>query len=320
MKNVDLSVCIVNWNAIKYLPVCLESIMNCTKGINYEIIIHDNDSKDGSVALLECNYPIVHVLANKNNLGFAAGNNIASKAANGRYILYLNPDTELRTNAFEGMVRFMDRNPEYGAIGCKLENSDGTIQYTCARTFPTPFNQFCYLAMINRLFPRSKLFSSIELEYWDHNDSRDIDCISGACLLVRKEVNDSIGGFDENIFMYGEDVDICYRIRDLGYKIYYLATERIAHYGGKSSAQVQSNHFSTILQRYSNYYFIKKTYGIVRATNYRIAVCIGSLFRILLVLIYNIGNILKGKQAETVLFRKYKALFHWSFFLGRPKA
>jgi len=319
MINVDLSVCIVNWNAIKYLPISLDSIMACSTGINYEIIIHDNASSDGSVALLESDYPMVRVLANNNNVGFAAGNNIASKAANGRYILYLNPDTELRTNAFEGMVRFMDQNPEYGAIGCKLENGDGTIQYTCARTFPTPFNQFCYLAMINRLFPRSKLLSSVELEYWDHNNSRDIDCISGACLLVRKEVNDCIGGFDENIFMYGEDVDICYRIRDLGYKIYYLATERIVHYGGKSSGQIQLNHFSTILQRFSNYYFLKKTYGIVRATNYRIAVGIGSLIRIILVSIYNTGKILKGKQPESFIFHKYKALFHWSLFLSRPK-
>jgi GT2 family glycosyltransferase len=320
MINVDLSVCIVNWNGIKYLPICIDSIMTCTEGINYEIIIHDNASSDGSVALLESDYPMVRVLANNNNVGFASGNNIASKVANGRYILYLNPDTELRTNALEGMVRFMDQNPEYGAIGCKLENSDGTIQYTCARTFPTPFNQFCYLAMINRLFPSSKIFSSVEIEYWDHNNSRDIDCISGACLLVRKEVNDIIGGFDENIFMYGEDVDICYRIRDLGYKIYYLATERIVHYGGKSSDQIQSNNFSTILQRHSNYYFLNKTYGIVRATNYRVSVGVGSLIRLIYALIYNIGKLLQGKQAEFVLFRKYKALFQWSLFLGQPKA
>jgi GT2 family glycosyltransferase len=121
------------------------------------------------------------------------------------------------------MFVYLEKNAEFGAVGCKLINSDGQIQFTCGRTFPTPFNQFILLSMLNKLFPQSRHLSTVEMNYWDHTDSREIDCLSGACIMARKNIIDTLNGFDENYFMYAEDVDLCYRIKKESWKIYYLA-------------------------------------------------------------------------------------------------
>jgi GT2 family glycosyltransferase len=196
----------------------------------------------------------------------------------------LNPDTELVTNAIYGMKKFLDAHLDYGAVGCRLVYADGRIQFVCARAFPTPFRQFCYLSLLEKIFPKAALFSSIEMRYWDHQNNSDIDCLSGACILARKEIVDELKGFDENLFMYAEDVDLCYRIKEAGWKIYYLYEDVILHYGGSSSKKTDRKYFSTLLQRESNYYFHQKHYGENRAKEYLFAVLIGSLFRIFVVL------------------------------------
>ena len=170
---MDLSVCIVNWNTKELLKKCINSIYDKTIGINFEVIIVDNASQDGSVEMLKKEIPQCVTIASNDNLGFAKANNLAVKKATGKYILFLNPDTELKTNALVGMMKFMEQNVKCGAIGCKLINIDGSIQFTCARKFPTPFNKFCFLAMIDRIFPKCKFISSTEMGYWDHLDSRE---------------------------------------------------------------------------------------------------------------------------------------------------
>lgn len=319
MHDIDLSVCIVNWNSRNYLTACLESIEEKTTGINYEIIILDNASTDGSQIYLKkyCSKNIL--IFSHTNLGFSKGNNIASKYARGRYLLFLNPDTELVTNAFYGMVRFLDRNQEFGAIGCMVKNEDGSIQYTCARDYPTPFNQFSYLSMLYRLFPRNKMFSTVELNFWDHKDSREINCLSGACMMIRRDLNNVLCGFDESIFMYGEDVDLCYRIKRKGYKLYYLASEEIIHYGGKSSSQLKLSHYSFISQRCSSYYFIKKSFGLSQANMFRVAVAFGCVIRIFVVGIISIMKMIIGDKTYMDQVSKYINLFRWSMCPGRPK-
>ena len=196
-------------------------------------------------------------LIESENVGFAKGNNKAVKEAIGKYILYLNPDTELVTNALYGMYQFLEHNVSFGAAGCKLTHRNGIIQYECARTFPTIFNEIYHFFFLNRIFSKSKTFSSSELDYWDHQNSTSVDCLSGACMMVRKIIIDKLGGFDESTFMFSEDLDLCYRILKDDRKIYYLATEVIIHNQG-SSTHKKNKSFTIIMQKQSISYFITK--------------------------------------------------------------
>jgi hypothetical protein len=310
-NKIDVSVCIVNWNTGKLLDNCIRSIKEKTRGLSYEIIIVDNNSSDNSVSMIKSNHPECVLIESGKNLGFAKGNNEAVKKASGRYILYLNPDTELITNALCGMYRFLEVNADFGAVGCTLITSEGKIQFTCARTFPTPLNQFSLLAMLNRLFPRSKNLSTIEMGYWDHADSREVDCLSGACIMARHAIVETLRGFDEEYFMYAEDVDLCYRIRKGSWKIYYLAEERIFHHEGASSKKKTNRHFSSLMQRASNFYFLKKNFGYKTALEFKVAVGVGSIIR-LSALVLLTPFLVASKRMSTDIFSKYFNLLLWS--------
>lgn len=312
LNNIAVSVCIVNWNTRNLLYKCVQSIRTLTRGVNYEIIIVDNDSKDNSIALVKKYCPECIIVESRENLGFGKGNNKAVRKASGKYIFYLNPDTELITNAIYKMYKCLEDNGTYGAVGVRLVGPDGKIQFTCARTFPTPFRQFSYLSMLNRLFPNSRMLSAVEMDYWDHSDSREVDCISGACIMVRKEIVDQLNGFDENIFMYAEDVDLCFRIKERGWKIYYLATELIFHHEGASSKKRADRYFSTVMQRESNYYFLSKHFGRGVALKYKIAVCLGSLIRLFLIIISAPSIISGSKRMIIDIFGKYMNILLWA--------
>jgi GT2 family glycosyltransferase len=313
---IDVSICIVNWNTEELLKKCIKSVKEKTTGLTYEVIIVDNNSQDDSVQMVKLEYPECQIIESKRNLGFAKGNNEAVKKASGKYILYLNPDTELITNAIYGMYLFLEKNTDFGAVGCKLVDVDGQIQFTCARTFPTPFNQFSLLAMLNKLFPRSVKLSTVEMSYWDHADSREIDCLSGACIMARKHIIDTLNGFDEKIFMYAEDVDLCFRIRKEAGRIYYLAAESICHHEGASTKKRPKKHFGAIMQRTSNYYFLTKHFGHVKALEFKAAVGLGSIVRLFALIFLSLVFI--GSQPEKVspgVFGKYFNLFLWSIGL-----
>jgi len=319
---MDLSICIVNWNTEKLLRQCLSSIYKKTHGVSFEIIVVDNASQDGSVEMLKKEFPQCKIILSNHNLGFSKANNLAIKQARGKYILFLNPDTKLKTQAITSMIRFLEENPSYGAVGCKLLNKDDSIQFTCARKFPTPFNQFCFLALLDRVFPSSKFFSSPEIKYWDHLKSRDVDCLSGACIMTRKEIIDRLGGFNENYFMYAEDIELCYRIQKNAWRIYYLGQEEIFHFSGSSSNQRGEDFFSAIMQQDSNYKFMKDNYGTSQATEFRILVFIGSIIRLVLVgLLLPTSLIYKKYQKEISVysFKKYFNLLLWTITVKPPE-
>jgi GT2 family glycosyltransferase len=319
-NHIDVSICIVNWNTRELLLRCIRSIKDKTSGVKYEIVIVDNNSGDDSVQTVKSQYPDCLVVESKKNLGFAKGNNVAVKEASGKYILYLNPDTELITNAIYGMFFFLEKHDDFGAVGCKLIGMDGNIQFTCARTFPSPFNQFSFLVMLDRLFPRSKFFSTIEMHYWDHRESRQIDCLSGACIMARKEIIDTLNGFDENLFMYAEDVDLCYRIQKGPWKIYYLAEESIYHHEGASSKKKLNRHFNAVMQRASNHYFLAKHFGRIKAIEYRLAVGVGSLVRLFVLIFLSPVLFLSAPGRERAgVFGRYYNLLLWSMGLQGVK-
>ena len=232
---MDLSIIIVNYNVKEFLQNLLHSIDKAAQNITHEIIIVDNASDDGSIEFLQQKFPKVKLIINKENLGFGKANNIGMKVARGRYFLLLNPDTLLSENLLQEMTTFLDKTIEAGMAGCKILNPDGTLQLACRRSFPGPWTSFCKVTGLSTLFPKRKIFAHYNLTYLDENQTYEVDAISGSFMMMRKEVYEKTGGFDEDFFMYGEDLDLCYRIQKEGYKVFYVHSAQIIHYKGEST-------------------------------------------------------------------------------------
>src|SRR3990167_2013303 len=264
---MDLSIVIVNWNARDYLRKCLESIYGNSEALALEIFVVDNGSSDGSAEMLREKFPNVMLIENKGNPGFGAANNQALKVCASDLVLMLNPDTEVSAGALASMANFLRQNAKAGAVGAKLLNADKTIQLTCARNFPTILSEFFWLTTLVRRFPGNRIIGGYLMSYWDHNDKREVDCLSGACIMARLEVLRKLGYFDEDYFIYGEDVDLCYRIKKAGWQIWYLPEAEITHYGGGSSRGIAEA--AAILDRIAIKTFFMKHRGILTAAGYR---------------------------------------------------
>ncbi len=231
----DLSIIVVNYNVKEFLLNMLDSVRKAAKTISAEIIVVDNASDDGSIESIKEKFPSVKLIVNKKNIGFGAANNIAMMHASGKYFIIINPDTIVREDTFIKMISFFEANPAVGIAGCKVLNSDGTLQLACRRGFPGPWTSFTKVMGLSTLFPKSKLFARYNLTYLDENKTYEVDAVSGAFMMMRKEVYDRIGGFDQEFFMYGEDLDLCYRTQQAGYKVYYVHSTEIIHYKGEST-------------------------------------------------------------------------------------
>ncbi len=232
---MDLSIIIVNYNVKELIDQALVSIKRACESIQSEIFVVDNASTDGSAELIKRKHPDVELIANYQNNGFAAANNQALKMAQGRYILLINPDTIVQEDTFFVIIEFLKKHPECGMLGCKILNPDGSLQLTCRRSFPTPWVALTKIVGLSKLFPKSKLFARYNLTYLDPDETYEVEAISGSFMFFRREVIDDVGLLDESFFMYGEDLDWCYRIREAGWKIYYLSTTKIIHFKGESS-------------------------------------------------------------------------------------
>jgi len=229
-KKIDLSIIIVNYNTKNFLRRCLESLIS-----NYEIIVVDNNSSDGSPLMVTKEFPQVKLIKNKKNLGFAKANNLAIKKSSGRYILFLNPDTIVQKDTIKTMIKFMEENPKVGASTCRVELTNGQLDQACHRGFPTAWNAFCYFSGLGKIFPKSKFFAGYSLTYLPLNKVHEIDAGVGAFLIVRREAGEQVGWFDEDYFWYGEDLDFCYRLKQKGWKIMFVPTTKIIHWKGAAS-------------------------------------------------------------------------------------
>ncbi len=236
-----LSVIVVSWNVAKLLDRCLESLKQdlAGTGIQTEVFVIDNDSKDGSVEMVGANHPWAYLIANNENFGFAKANNQALKLAKGDYILFLNPDTEIIPGAIKELLGFLDRYPQAGVVAPQLINSDGSIQRSC-RAFPTFLAMLYELLGLSKLFPDNQTFGSYKMLDFDHNECRQVDQPEGACLLSRKEVFQKVGNLDEGFFMLFEEVDWCYRVKQAGWQIWFYPQAKVIHHYGQSIKQVKT--------------------------------------------------------------------------------
>ena len=231
---MKLSIIIVNYKVKYFIEQVLISVKEAAHGIETEVIVVDNDSQDDSIEYLSKRFDWVIFIANKENVGFAKANNQAVDIASGDYILYLNPDTLLGNGALRDSITFMDSNPDVGAVGVKMLDGRGNFLPESKRGFPTPWVSFCKIFGLSSLFPHTRLFGRYHVKYLDNSSVHQIDVMAGAYMMLRKDVIKKCGSFDEDFFMYGEDIDLSYRITKAGYKNFYLPI-RILHYKGEST-------------------------------------------------------------------------------------
>lgn len=237
-----LSVIIVNYNVRHFLEQCLFSVFKALKDLPAEVFVVDNNSVDGSLQMIREKFPQVRLIANKTNTGFSVANNQAMRAASGEYILLLNPDTVVQEDTFEKCLAFMDAHPEAGGLGIRMLDGKGNFLPESKRGLPTPAVAFYKIFGLAKLFPRSEKFGQYHLSFLDKNKNHQVDILSGAFMLMRKSALDKVGLLDETFFMYGEDIDLSYRLTQGGYKNYYFAESSIIHYKGESTKKSSVNY------------------------------------------------------------------------------
>ncbi len=239
---MDLSVIIVNYNVKHFLEQCLNSVAIAMKGQAVEVFVVDNISIDGSVEMVREKFPWVHLIANKENVGFSRANNQAIRIANGKYVLLLNPDTVVEEDTFSKTIEFMNNHPDCGGLGVKMIDGKGAFLPESKRGLPTPSVAFYKISGLARLFPKSKKFGRYHLGYLPMEETHKIEILSGAFMMMRKETLDKVGLLDEAFFMYGEDIDLSYRIILGGYENYYYPETSIIHYKGESTKKSSINY------------------------------------------------------------------------------
>jgi GT2 family glycosyltransferase len=305
----DLTIIIVNWNVKELLRDCLKSVYGQAKTISLEVLVVDNASSDGSIEMVEKEFPQVKLFKNKENVGFAKANNQAIRQSRGKYVLLLNPDTIVLDKAAVKLVQFMDEHIDIGAAGPKIIGSDNNVQLSCGMHFPTPWTELWTFTRLSYIFPKSKIFGRCLMSYWPHNDTREVDVVSGACMMVRREAIEEVGLLDEHFFLIAEETDWCYRMKKAGWKVYLYVNAEIVHFVGQS---MQRSLINTNLEGYkSMYLFYRKHYGQVSASSYR---AMTFVFVGLRYLLYTVGQYIR--PAERARFRglleSYQQIIAWS--------
>ena len=274
---MHLSVIIVNYNVRYFLEQCLCSVQKAIKNIDAEVFVVDNASKDGSVEYLQAGFPFVKFIANTDNVGFAHANNQALNLCSGDYVLFLNPDTIVPEDCFEKCISFLNENTDAGALGVRMLDGGGKFLPESKRSFPSPVTSMFKLFGLSSLFPKSKTFARYSLGHLDENKNHEVDVLAGAFLMGRREILQQLKGFDETFFMYGEDIDLSYRIQKSGYKNYYFAETSIIHFKGESTRKGSLNYIKMFYNAMS--VFVSKHYSGGTAQIYRFFIQIAIWFR-----------------------------------------
>ena len=234
---MDLSIIIVNYRTYELTKQTISSVLGSVHDIDYEILLVDNASCDGSMELLMDdfkNYSFIHFIQNESNAGFAVANNMAFNNAKGEYTLLLNSDVVVHEDTVNECLKYIKSHENIGILGCKVVLPDGSLDKACRRSFPTFEVSFYRMSGLSKLFPNSPKFNRYNLSYLDENGSYYLDCVVGAFMLINSDVMNKCGGLDESYFMYGEDIDLCYKVKELGYDVFYYGKYSITHYKGAS--------------------------------------------------------------------------------------
>lgn len=279
---MDLSIIIVSYNTRDLTISCIRSILDSDmSGLNYEIIVVDNASSDDSQKEIKKHFLEIKLIESEVNLGYSKANNIGIKEAKGDFILLLNPDTVVEKDTIKTCFKYIKRNSNIGALGCKVVLPDGRLDKACKRSYPTPVNSFFYFSKIDRLFPSSKLIGAYNLTYLPEDEVNDVECLVGAFMMIRKNVLNQVGLFDEDYFLYGEDIDLCYRMNKTGWRLVYYPVVQITHY--KSASGLASKNKEVIKHFYNSMIlFYNKNYKdkYSKLTRYFVIIAIKLMMKI----------------------------------------
>jgi GT2 family glycosyltransferase len=306
---LDVSICIVNWNAACYLRACLRSVVEQQWRSTWEVIVVDNASTDESVAMLRQEFPQadVRLIVNASNRGFAAANNQAFDAAHGRYFLLLNNDTVVLPGAIDQMVAFADAHAQAGMVGCRLLDPDGSLQPSC-RSFPGLRIMLFRALYLDKLLPHNRWTGANYLSYWPHDTVRAVDVASGCCLLARRAAVEQIGPLDERFVFYFEETDWCRRAWQAGWKVYFTPAAQVIHYGGRSSSRQPAT--MSVLYLDSLIKYFRKHHGLLAAC---VVWLLATLEASLRLGYWTLSSVLRPqKQAHTAhKIAQYGPALHW---------
>ena len=298
MHQIELSIIIVSWNVKELLAKCLHSVKKNNSVVPTEIIVVDNASTDGSAEFIKARFDDVMWIQNRENLGFPRANNIGIEKSSGKYVVLLNPDTLMLEDSFRKMIDFLDRNSGCGAVGCKLIDQNNLVDFNGARNFPT-IASLLFEPYLSKIFKIR--IKDVTMKDWDHLGSRYVDVVSGACFMIGRELVDNIGYLDEDIFIYADDDDLCYRIKQGGKTVYYLAETAIIHYGMQS---VKQNHIKVKADGIrSMRKFFTKHKSIVYGFTYELLVIMEFFFKYLL---FSTLNLFNSKRSPGVIGDYFK--------------
>jgi hypothetical protein len=271
---LNLSVVVVSWNVKALLAGCLDSLYQQGPD-DLEVLVIDNASTDGTPAMLSESYPQVRVLESQRNLGFGAANNLGIRQCRGQYVLLLNPDTVLKPGAIAALLGFLQAHPAAGAVGPKILNPDGSLQYSCS---PAPTLQSEASRLLH--LPGMRPDGYYPMEGWDQQQPHRTQVLLGACLLLPRQALEQVGGFDEEYFMYSEEVDLCYRLAQAGWELYWHPAAQVVHYGGQSTQQAAAEMFLHLYR--SKTLFFRKHRGLLATLGYKLLLAATSLSRMVL--------------------------------------
>jgi GT2 family glycosyltransferase len=310
---MKLSIIIVNWNSLAFLQKCLKSVYTHLHDISFEVIVVDNASPETGIELLSTDFPKVLLIKSAVNLGFAGANNLGFRKSSGEYVLFLNPDTEIVDNAIQIMLGHSASLKDPGIIGCKLLNTDLSVQTSCIQTFPTIPNQVLDYEYLRLRWP-SWSFWSIDALFSDNANPVSVEVISGACMLLRRDVYERAGMFTEDYFMYAEDLDLCYKVKAVGLRNYYVGKAQVIHHGGQSSNRVNVSNWSTIMRFKGVHQFCVKRQGSLYGSLFRATMGAAALLRIIVLSFAKpfVGNDLR-KQSIKNSTSKWLAVLKWSY-------
>jgi GT2 family glycosyltransferase len=313
---MDLSIIIVNWNSANDIRKCLSSIHARTWDIVFEVIVVDSASFDGCGEMLEREFPQTRFIQSKKNVGFGRSNNLGSRTATGAYLLFLNPDTEVIDDAVPKMVHSIRSLPQAGCIGCRLLNSDGTLQTSCIQAFPTILSQIFDADCFRSWFPKARIWGMAPL-FESTETPASTEVISGACIMMGRNVFETIGGFSDDYFMYAEDADICHKAVKSGFINYYIPTARVTHHGDSSVRKARSN-FSEVLAKDSITRYFRKFHGSFYSWTYKVLITGMAFVRLILLTPSRLRFALRGGDVRVrTSWSKWKAILRWGCGLER---
>jgi N-acetylglucosaminyl-diphospho-decaprenol L-rhamnosyltransferase len=309
---MELSIIYVNWNSLDYLRESIASVYRHTSDISFEVVVVDNSSTEPGIDSLIDQFPQVVIVKSNTNLGFAGANNLGFKRSRGEFVLLLNPDTKLIGPSVNIMMYRMRSFPDAGIVGCKLLNTDGSVQLSSIQKFPTILNQAVDAEYLRLRWPHCRLW---EIAPLFSNDVKvmNVDVIPGACMLIRRSVFEQVGMYSEDYFMYAEDLDLNYKLKRAGFKNYYVGETAIIHHGGGSSSRQKVNHWATIMKYRAMLLLFRKNRGQFYGYAFRTAMGIVATGRMLLLAVmFPVEKLLWKRDTLRFSLAKWKSVWMWA--------